>query len=88
MGDRPGSSSHVRTSEEKVCSARVRTNRQSVQKRLVLVCEGSLCPIKLPAVSGPGLEEAGRYKRDAGGGGATSECTELAREGAGGGGQR
>ena len=33
-----------------------------MQKRLVLVCEGSLCPIKLPEVSGPGLEEAGRYR--------------------------
>jgi len=32
-----------------------------VQKRHVLVCEGSLCPIKLPDVSGPGLGEAGRY---------------------------
>ena len=32
-----------------------------MQKRLVLVCEGSLCPIKLPEVSRPGLEEAGRY---------------------------
>ena len=32
-----------------------------MQKRLVLVCEGSLCPIKLPDVSGSDLEEAGRY---------------------------
>ena len=32
-----------------------------MQKRLVLVCEGSLCPRKLPDVSGPGLGEAGRY---------------------------
>jgi len=32
--------------------ARVRTN---VQKRLVLVCEGSLCTRKLPDVSGLGL---------------------------------
>ena len=34
---------------------------QSVQKRLVLVCEDSLCPRKQPDVSGPGLGEAGRY---------------------------
>ena len=27
----------------------------------MLVCEGSLCPIKLPDISGPGLGEAGRY---------------------------
>jgi hypothetical protein len=32
-----------------------------VQKRLVLVCEGSLCPRKRPDVSGSGLEEARRY---------------------------
>ena len=32
-----------------------------MQKRLVLVCEGSLCLNKLPDVSGPGLGEAGRY---------------------------
>ena len=32
-----------------------------MQKRLVLVCEGSLCPKKQPDVSGPGLGEAGRY---------------------------
>ena len=51
MGDRPGSSSRVRTSEG-----------QSVQKRLVLVCEDSLCPRKQPDVSGPGLGEAGRYR--------------------------
>ena len=35
-----------------------------MQKRLVLVCEGSLCPRKLPEVSGPGLGEAGRYNGD------------------------
>ena len=34
---------------------------KSVQKRLVLVCEDSLCPRKQPDVSGPGLGEAGRY---------------------------
>ena len=39
-----------------------------MQKRLVLVCEGSLCSRKksvlekLPDVSGPGLVEAGRYR--------------------------
>ena len=31
------------------------------QKRLVLVCEDSLCPRKQPDVSGPGLGEAGCY---------------------------
>ena len=34
---------------------------QSVQKRHVLICEGSLCPRKLSDVSGPDLGEAGRY---------------------------
>ena len=38
-----------------------KTPKLSVQKRHVLVCEGSLCPIKLPDVNGPGLGEAGRY---------------------------
>jgi len=33
-----------------------------VQKRLVLVCERSLCPRKLPDVSGPSLEKVGRYR--------------------------
>ena len=28
----------------------------------MLVCEDSLCPRKLPDVSGPGLGEAGRYR--------------------------
>jgi len=36
-----------------------------VQKRLVLVCEDSLCHRKKPDVSGPGLGEAGRYRRRA-----------------------
>ena len=49
MGDRPGTSSRVRTSEDKV------------RRKDVLVCEGSLCTRKLPDVSGPGLGEAGRY---------------------------
>ena len=34
-----------------------------MQKRFVLVCESSLCPIKLTDVSGPDLGEAGRYSR-------------------------
>ena len=33
-----------------------------MQKRLVLVCEDSLCPRKQPDVSEPGLGEAGRYR--------------------------
>ena len=33
-----------------------------MQKRHVLVCEGSLCPRELPDVSGPDLGEAGRYR--------------------------
>ena len=33
-----------------------------MQKRHVLVCEGSLCPRTLSDVSGPGLREAGRYR--------------------------
>ena len=32
-----------------------------MQKKLVLVCEDSLCPRKQPDISGPGLGEAGRY---------------------------
>ena len=32
-----------------------------MQKRLVLVCDDSLCPRKQPDVSRPGLGEAGRY---------------------------
>ena len=34
-----------------------------MQKRHVLICEGSLCPRKQPDVSGPGLGEAGRYTK-------------------------
>ena len=37
-----------------------------MQKRLVLVCENSICPRKQPDVSGPGLGEAGRYRRERG----------------------
>ena len=33
-----------------------------MQKRLVLVCEDTLCPRKQPDVSGPSLGEAGRYR--------------------------
>ena len=33
-----------------------------MQKRHVLVCEGSLCPRELPDVSGPSLGEAGCYR--------------------------
>ena len=36
-----------------------------MQKRLVLICEDSLNPIKLPDVSGAGLGEAGRYNSPA-----------------------
>jgi hypothetical protein len=50
MGDRPGSSSRVRTSEDKV-----RRKDLCWSVRAVYVLE------KRPDVSGPGLEEAGRY---------------------------
>ena len=33
-----------------------------MQKKQVLVCDGSLCPRELTDVSGPGLGEAGRYR--------------------------
>ena len=51
MGDRPGSPSWVRMSEDKVC-------RKDLcgSVRAVYVLE------KLPDVSGPGLVEAGRYR--------------------------
>jgi hypothetical protein len=51
MGDRPGSSSRVRTSEDKVC-------RKDLcwSARAVYVLE------KRPDVSGPDLVEVGRYK--------------------------
>ena len=51
MGDRPGSSSRVRTSEDKVCR-----KDWCWSVRTVYVLE------KLPDVSGPGLGEAGRYR--------------------------
>jgi hypothetical protein len=50
MGDRPGSSFRVRTSEDKV-----RRKDLCWSVRAVYVLE------KRPDVSGPGLEEAGRY---------------------------
>jgi hypothetical protein len=55
MGDRPGSPSRVRTSEDKV-------HRKDLcgSVRAVYVLE------KLPDVSGPGLVEAGRYRRSRG----------------------
>ena len=53
MGDRPGSSSRVRTSEDKV-----RRKDLCWSVRAVYILE------KLPDVSGPGLGEAGRYISD------------------------
>jgi hypothetical protein len=50
MGDRPGSSSRVRTSEDKV-----RRKDLCWSVRTVYVLD------KRPDVSGPGLEEVGRY---------------------------
>ena len=51
MGDRPGSSSRVRTSEDKV---RRKDKCWSVRAVYILV--------KLPDVSGPSLGEVGRYR--------------------------
>jgi hypothetical protein len=56
MGDRPGSSFRVRTSEDKV-----RRKDLCWSVRAVYVLE------KRPDVSGPGLEEAGRYRVPHGG---------------------
>ena len=50
MGDRPGNTSRVRTSEDKVC-------RKNMCWFVRIVC----VLVKLPDVSGPGLGEAGRY---------------------------
>ena len=50
MGDRPGTSSRVRTSEDKV-----HKKDMCWSVRIVYVL------VKLPDVSGPGLGEAGRY---------------------------
>jgi len=60
--------------------ARVRTK---CKKRLVLVCEDSLCPRKQSDVSGPDLGKAGRYTLEAtwttdrGDGKAIVRCLEL-----------
>jgi hypothetical protein len=51
MGDRPGSSSRIRTSEDKV-----RRKDLCWSVRAVYILQ------KLSDVSGPDLEEAGRYK--------------------------
>ena len=51
MGDRPGSPSRVRTSEDKV-----RRKDLCWSVRAVYILE------KLPDVSGPDLREAGRYR--------------------------
>ena len=51
MGDRPGSTSRVRTSEDKVC-------RKDMCWSVRAVC----ALVKLLDVSGPGLGEAGRYR--------------------------
>ena len=51
MGDRPGSYSQMRTSEDKVC-------RKDMCWSVRIVC----VLIKLSDISGPGLEEAGRYR--------------------------
>ena len=50
MGDRPGTSSRVRTSEDKVC-----------RKDQCWFVGADYVLEKLPDVSGPGLVEAGRY---------------------------
>jgi len=51
MGDRSGSTSRVRTSEDKVC-----------RKDLCWSVGTDYVLEKLPDVSGPGLVEAGRYR--------------------------
>ena len=51
MGDRPGSSSRVRTSEDKVC-----------RKDLCWSVRAVYILDKQPDVSGPGLEAVGRYR--------------------------
>ena len=51
MGDQPGNTSRVRTSEDKVY-------RKDICWSVRIVC----VLVKLPDVSGPGLGEAGRYR--------------------------
>ena len=51
MGDRPGNTSRVCTSEDKVC-------RKDMCWSVRIVC----VLVKLPDVNGPGLGEAGRYR--------------------------
>ena len=51
MGDRPGNTFQVRTSEDKVCR-----KDMCWPVRIVYVL------VKLPDVSGPGIGEAGRYR--------------------------
>ena len=51
MGDRPGNTSRVRTSEDKVC-------RKDICWSVRIVC----VLVKLPDVSRPDLGEAGRYR--------------------------
>ena len=51
MGDQPGSYSQMRTSEDKVCR-----KDMCCSVRIVSVL------IKLSDISGPGLEEVGRYR--------------------------
>ena len=53
MGDRPGSSSQVRTSEDKV-----HRKDKCCSMRAVYIL------VKLPDVSGPSLGEVGRYSED------------------------
>jgi hypothetical protein len=68
MGDRPGSFSRVRTSEDKV-----RKNDLCWSLRAVYVLE------KRPDVSGLDLEEMGRYTRDPDGGSGVSarSCSDI-----------
>ena len=51
MGDRPGNTSRVRTSEDKMC-------RKDICWSVRIVC----VLVNLPDVSGPDLREAGRYR--------------------------
>ena len=53
MGDQPGNTSRVRTSEDKVY-------RKDICWSVRIVC----VLVKLPDVSGPGLGEVGRYSHE------------------------